>query len=61
MKRKVPAPTDDPVKLAKPCPVCKEKWKAAFEEEEEEWVFWNAVEVDGVVSPSCSDFSDEDH
>lgn len=48
-KQKVPAPTDDPVKLAKPCPVCKEKWKAEFEEEEEEWVFWNAVEVDGVV------------
>ena len=38
------------MKLAKPCPVCKEKWKAEFEEEEEEWVFWNAVDVDGVVS-----------
>ncbi|KAK4703232.1 hypothetical protein P7C70_g2989, partial [Phenoliferia sp. Uapishka_3] len=48
LKSKVVTPTD-PVKLAAPCPVCKEGFKSELSEEDEEWVFTNAVEVDGVT------------
>lgn len=49
-RRHVTAPTD-PGLLAKPCPVCKDRFKAEWSEEDEEWVFWNAVELeDGSVS-----------
>jgi pre-mRNA cleavage complex 2 protein Pcf11 len=45
--RKVRAP-QDPVKAGKPCPVCKEVFKAELEDDE--WIFRNAIEVGGVVS-----------
>lgn len=47
--RKVVAPSDTNA-LAKACPVCKEKFKSDWSEQDEDWVFYNAVEVDGVVS-----------
>lgn len=50
LKRKwVPAPSD-PVKAKKPCPICKEQFKSEWSEDEEEWVFMNAVETQGTVS-----------
>ena len=45
--RKVRAP-QDPIKAGKPCPVCKEAFKAELEDDE--WIFRNAIEVGGVVS-----------
>ncbi|TXT13053.1 hypothetical protein VHUM_01454 [Vanrija humicola] len=49
LKRKwVPVP-DDPVKAAKPCPIDKEKFESVYSEEEEEWVFMNAVDVNGTI------------
>ncbi|KAM0786746.1 hypothetical protein ACM66B_002183 [Microbotryomycetes sp. NB124-2] len=47
-KRKVAAPTDA-AKLAKPCPICKEKFKAEWSEADEEWVFYNCVDVSGTL------------
>ncbi|KAK4052662.1 mRNA 3' end processing factor [Microbotryomycetes sp. JL201] len=47
-KRKVAAPTDT-AKLAKPCPICKEKFKAEWSEADEEWVFYNCVDVGGTL------------
>lgn len=47
--RKVPVPTD-PAKVGKPCPICQEHFKSELSEEDEDWVLWNAEEVDGVVS-----------
>lgn len=50
LKRKwVPVPAD-PAKAAKPCPIDKEKFESVYSEEEEEWVFMNAVDVNGTVS-----------
>lgn len=46
LQRKVVAPPD-PGDVA--CPVCKERFKSEWSEEDEEWVFKNAVEVDKVV------------
>ncbi|KAM0753001.1 hypothetical protein T439DRAFT_311676 [Meredithblackwellia eburnea MCA 4105] len=48
LKRKVIAPTD-PSKLNTPCPVCKERFKSEWSEDDEEWVFYNCVEVEGVL------------
>ncbi|WOO84780.1 putative protein [Vanrija pseudolonga] len=49
LKRKwVPVPAD-PVKAAKPCPIDKEKFESVYSEEEEEWVFMNAVDVNGTI------------
>ncbi|KAK4057545.1 mRNA 3' end processing factor [Microbotryomycetes sp. JL221] len=48
-KSKIPAPTD-PAKLARPCPICKEKFKAEWSEADEEWVFYNCVDVSGTAS-----------
>lgn len=45
----VVAPTD-PEKAAHPCPICKEPFKSEWSEEEEEWLWRNAQEVDGTVS-----------
>lgn len=44
---RVPA---DPIKAAKPCPVCKESFKSEWAEDDEEWVYRNAVDVNGNVS-----------
>ena len=49
MKKTIIQPSDPEV-AARPCPICKEAFKGDFEEEEEEWVWHNAVEEDGVVS-----------
>lgn len=37
-------------KAALPCPICKEKFVSEYNEDEEEWVWRNAVEADGQVS-----------
>lgn len=34
-----------------PCPVCKEVLKSEFQEDEEEWIWRNAVRVGDKVSP----------
>lgn len=44
----VPAPSDDPGVATKPCPICKELFKSEWSEEEEEWIWKNAVKVNGV-------------
>lgn len=50
LKRKwVPAPSD-PAKATIPCPICKEQFKPEWSEDEEEWVFMNAINVNGTVS-----------
>jgi pre-mRNA cleavage complex 2 protein Pcf11 len=38
-----------------PCPICKEQFKSEWSEDEEEWVFNNAINVHGTVSslPLC--------
>ncbi|GAA5907113.1 Pcf11p [Sporobolomyces salmoneus] len=33
----------------KPCPICQDKFKSEWSDEEEEWVWWNAVNVDGIL------------
>ncbi|KDN52939.1 hypothetical protein K437DRAFT_219630 [Tilletiaria anomala UBC 951] len=38
------APTD-PTVAAQPCPICKESFKSVYNEEEEEWVWYDAIEV----------------
>jgi len=45
--RKVPAP-QDPVKAGRPCPICKEHWKAELEDDE--WIWRNAIDIAGTVS-----------
>jgi len=40
----------DSSKAATPCPVCKESFKAEWSEEEEEWVWRNAVDINSTVS-----------
>lgn len=44
---KVPA---DPLRASKPCPICKEKFKQQFNEQQEDFVWRDAKMVDGVVS-----------
>jgi hypothetical protein len=50
MKRKViaPVPSEGP---PKPCGICKEAFKSEWSESDEEWMFYNAEKVDGVVRP----------
>jgi pre-mRNA cleavage complex 2 protein Pcf11 len=48
-KRWVRVP-QDPVKKTIPCPVCKEIFKPEWAEDEEEWVYRNAVDISGTVS-----------
>ncbi|RSH87338.1 hypothetical protein EHS25_003247 [Saitozyma podzolica] len=43
---KVPS---DPAKAARPCPICKEPFKSEWSDEEETWIWKNAVEVDGKI------------
>lgn len=45
----MPTPSD-PAKAAKPCPICKEQFKSEWSEDEEEWIFKNAIDVNGTVS-----------
>lgn len=47
-KQWVRTPTDSN-KAARPCPICKDLFKSEWNEDEEEWVFMNAVEVNGVI------------
>jgi len=49
LKRKVVVPTDRTL-ADRPCPICKEKFKSEWNDADEEWVYYNAVEVDGAVS-----------
>lgn len=44
----VPRPAD-PVEAAKPCPVCKEAFETSFDDEEDDFLFVNAVKIDGVI------------
>ncbi|RIA98454.1 hypothetical protein C1645_749917 [Glomus cerebriforme] len=39
----------DPEKAGKPCPICQEKFQCFWNDTDEEWLFRNAVEVDGVI------------
>jgi hypothetical protein len=41
----------DPEMASRPCPVCKEHFKGEYSDDEEDWVWKNAVNVDGVVCP----------
>jgi len=50
LKRKWVRAPSDPVKAKIPCPVCKEQFKSEWNEDEEEWVFMNAIEVGSQVS-----------
>ena len=44
----VPVPSDAE-DAAKECPICKEKFKGEFSEEDEEWVWLNALESDNEI------------
>ncbi|CAD6887862.1 unnamed protein product [Tilletia controversa] len=49
----VVAPTDAEV-AAKPCPICQEKFQSEWSEDDEDWIWRNAVQVDGVYQhASC--------
>jgi hypothetical protein len=39
----------DPKKESRPCSICREKFEKVFNEEEGQWVWYNAVEVDGRI------------
>jgi pre-mRNA cleavage complex 2 protein Pcf11 len=55
LKRKWVRAPEDPAKATIPCPICKEQFKSEWSEDEEEWVFNNAINVHGTVSslPLC--------
>lgn len=36
--------------ITRRCPICKEKFNPELVEADEEWVFYNAVQVDGKVT-----------
>jgi pre-mRNA cleavage complex 2 protein Pcf11 len=44
----VVAPSDDPGVATKPCPICKELFKSEWSEDEEEWVWKDAIKVGDV-------------
>lgn len=48
-RRWVRVPSDSS-KAATPCPICKEAFRSEWSEEEEEWVWRNAVDINGTVS-----------
>ncbi|SPO38650.1 related to PCF11 component of pre-mRNA 3`-end processing factor CF I [Pseudozyma flocculosa] len=52
----VAAPTDAELS-AKPCPICKESFKSQWSEDEEEWIWLNAIEVDGVYYHASCHYS----
>lgn len=45
----VVAPSD-PDLAAKPCPICKEAFKSQWSEDEEEWIWLNAIKVDNTTA-----------
>ncbi|UZJ51958.1 hypothetical protein CBS101457_001278 [Exobasidium rhododendri] len=48
------APSDDPGVMTKPCPICKELFQSEWSEDEEEWIWKNAVKVnDTYYHGSC--------
>ncbi|EIW70606.1 hypothetical protein TREMEDRAFT_13756, partial [Tremella mesenterica DSM 1558] len=49
LKKRWVAVPSDPALAAKPCPICKETFKGEWSEEEEEWVFKNALNVNGNI------------
>lgn len=51
MQKTIVQPSD-PEMAARPCPICKETFKGEFSDEEEEWLWANAVEENGIVSES---------
>ena len=52
-KATIKAPTN-PVKAAKPCPICKDGFKSQWSEADEEFLWLDAKKVDGTVSPISS-------
>ncbi|RHZ79810.1 hypothetical protein Glove_140g94 [Diversispora epigaea] len=38
----------DPDKVDKPCPICKEKFESFWNDSDEEWLYRNAVKVEGI-------------
>jgi pre-mRNA cleavage complex 2 protein Pcf11 len=45
------AATDEEIRH---CPICKEEFKNEYSEEEEDWIWRNAVEIDGrIYHASC--------
>ncbi|GAA6044072.1 hypothetical protein JCM8097_005017 [Rhodosporidiobolus ruineniae] len=53
-KQKVPVPAagSEGAHLGlgdKPCPICQDRFKSEWSDEEEEWVWWNATVVDGTL------------
>ncbi|GAA5835826.1 hypothetical protein JCM5353_003362 [Sporobolomyces roseus] len=48
MKKKVPVPPAGGLG-DKPCPICRDKLKSEWSDDEEEWVWWNAVVVEGTL------------
>lgn len=48
LKKWIPVPSD-PAEAATPCPICKEAFQSEFAEDEEEWVWRNAVKVDNQI------------
>lgn len=55
LNRTVPVPPDAATnEEIRHCPICKEEFKNEFSEEEEDWVWRNAIEVDGrIYHASC--------
>lgn len=49
----------DSSKAAIPCPICKEVFKSEWSEEEEEWVWRNALDVNGTVRDFRLELADE--
>ncbi|BGP49301.1 mRNA 3' end processing factor [Rhodotorula kratochvilovae] len=49
LKVPVPAGEGGAALGERPCPVCQDKLKSEWSDDEEEWVWWNAVVVDGVL------------
>lgn len=47
-KMTVVVPMDSAI-AAQPCPICKEKFESEWSEDEEEWIWRNAVDIDGTV------------
>lgn len=55
LNKTVPVPMDEATnEERRRCPICKESFKNEYSEEEEDWVWRNAVEVDGkIYHASC--------
>ncbi|WFD33873.1 hypothetical protein MCUN1_000696 [Malassezia cuniculi] len=55
-KMTVVVPMDSAV-ASKPCPICKEKFQSEWSEDEEEWIWRNAVEIDGTYYHASCHYS----